>query len=525
MIKITNLKLSIEKENRLKDEIAKTLNTNINNIESFKILKKSIDARHKPDLYFVYSVAVEVKNYKNSSFEEYFENENDYFFEKQNLTSKFNPVIVGCGPAGLFCAYRLCMAGLKPIIIERGKCIDERIKDVNKLLLGEKLDCESNVLFGEGGAGTFSDGKLTTGISSPNIKKVLRAFVDCGAPSEIEYLNMQHIGSDNLRVVIKNLREKLINFGATVMFEHKLTNINIKDNRVQSVEVENNGQKKTIETDTVVLAIGHSARDTFEMLKKQNFEMQPKNFSMGVRIEHSANFISLSQYGKNYKKLKNATYKLSTHLKNGRGVYSFCMCPGGVVMPAMNEDKTININGMSNFKRDEVNSNSALLVNVTPEDYMQNGDVLSGIKFQKTYEELAFKLANESESTFFAPVQNIEDFLGVETQQKTIVKPSYQPNVKYCDLTKCLPDFVSNSLKLAIYDFDKKIKGFKENAVLTGIETRSSSPVRVIRENFESVRFRGVYPCGEGCGYAGGIVSASVDGINIAEQIIKNLTK
>ena len=354
---------------------------------------------------------------------------------------------------------------------------------------------------------------------------MFRAFVECGAPEEIEYVNMPHIGSDNLRVVIKNLREKLIENGATVLFEHKLTNINIKNNRVESVTVESNGTTKNIKTDTVVLAIGHSARDTFALLKNLNFEMQPKNFSMGVRIEHARDFISKSQYGKNFNKLKPATYKLATHLKNGRSVYSFCMCPGGVVMPAMSEENTINVNGMSNFNRDDVNSNSALLVNVTPEDFMQNGDVLSGITFQKQYEEKAFKLANENNNTFFAPAQNIEDFLGVKTQQKTSVKPSYKPGVKYCDLTKCLPNFVSDSLKLAIYDFDKKIKGFKDNAVLTGIETRSSSPVRVVRDNYESVSVKGVYPCGEGCGYAGGIVSASVDGINTAEQIINNLIK
>ena len=523
MIKLTDIKIPIEKENCLKNEIIKILKISYSDLVSYKILKKSIDARHKPDLYYVYSVAVEVDNYISNNFEEYFESESDYYFQKQNLTSKFRPIIVGCGPAGLFCAYRLSVAGLKPIIIERGKDVDERIKDVNKLLGGEKLNQESNVLFGEGGAGTFSDGKLTTGISSPHIKRVLRAFVDCGAPDEIEYLNMPHIGSDNLRLVIKNLRNKITKNGGTVLFEHKLENINIEDNRIKSIVVKHKNETIEFETDTLVLAIGHSARDTFEMLKNLNFKMQPKNFSMGVRIEHEADFISASQYGKDFKKLKNATYKLSTHLSNGRSVYTFCMCPGGVVMPAMNEDRTINVNGMSDFKRNASNSNSALLVNVIPEDYMQNGDVLSGVKFQKEWEEKAYKLANENSNTFFAPVQNVEDFLNLNKAPKTKVVPSYKPNVVYCDLHKCLPNFVSDSLEKGIIEFDKKIKGFKQNAVLTGIETRSSSPVRVERENFESINFKGIYPCGEGCGYAGGIVSASVDGINVAEKIIEKV--
>ena len=529
MIKLTDIKVAVELGfDGLKQEIANIVCLPISSIGEIKILKQSIDSRQKPNIFYVFSVAVELKEKLKirRRFEEYSENLSDYYFSEEKLNYSYSPIVVGCGPAGMFCAYRLALAGLKPILIERGKDADSREKDINNLMQFGELNPESNILFGEGGAGTFSDGKLTTGTNSPHIKKLLRTFVECGAPQQIEYLSKPHIGSDNLKNVVKNLRRKIIQKGGTVLFEHKLENINIENGKIESVVVQTPLGEKIFKTQHLVLAIGHSARDTLRMLNSLNFEMQPKAFSMGVRVEHDRELINQSQYGKDYfKGLPTADYKLSAHFENNRSAYTFCMCPGGVVVPAMHQNGTINVNGMSYFSRNEKNSNSALLVNVTPDDFMYGTNVLSGIDFQESWERKAYELANPNGNTFNAPVQTIEEFLGKKCEKYKTVIPSYKPNTVKCDLHNCLPDFVSETLELALTEFNKKIKGFASStALLTGIETRSSSPVRVLRgENRQSTNILGVYPCGEGCGYAGGIVSAGVDGINTAEQIIEQI--
>ena len=532
MIKLSEIKINVEKnqQEELKNQIAKTLCLPVESIGEIKILKQSIDSRFKPNIYYVYTVAVEpLETIKiRRKFEIYQENINDFYFNNETLKPTLSPIVVGCGPAGMFCAYRLALAGLKPILIERGKDAENRAKDISDLMQYGTLNPESNILFGEGGAGTFSDGKLTTGTSSPHIKKILRTFVECGAPENIEYLNKPHIGSDNLKKVVINLRRKITEKGGKVLFQHKLESIEIKDNKVQSIIVSTPLGKRQIKTDRLVLAIGHSARDTYRMLQGMGIEMQPKNFSMGVRIEHDKELINQSQYGKDYfKGLPTADYKLSVHLPNGRSVYTFCMCPGGVVVPAMHQNGTTNVNGMSYFARNERNSNSALLVNITPQDFMANKDVLSGVKFQEYWEKQAYKLANPNSNTFNAPVQTVEDFLKIKCEKQKTVTPSYKPNTMHCDLHNCLPHYVSTALEQALPEFNKKIKGFASStAILTGIETRSSSPVRIVRgEDKQSINIKGIYPCGEGCGYAGGIISASVDGVNIAEQIMQDLTK
>ncbi len=529
MIKLTDIKVPVELGiDGLKQEISNIVCLPVEKLGKIKILKQSIDSRHKPHIFYVFSVAVELKEKLKirRRFEQFEECEKDFYFEESNLFSQFSPIVVGCGPAGMFCAYRLALAGLKPILIERGKDAENRQKDISDLMQFGTLNPESNVLFGEGGAGTFSDGKLTTGINSPHIKKLLRTFVECGAPQQIEYMAKAHIGSDNLKNVVKNLRRKIIQKGGKVLFEHKLEHININNGKIESIKVSTPLGEKEFKTNHLVLAIGHSARDTLRMLNLLNFEMQPKAFSMGVRIEHDRELINQSQYGLGYfAGLPTADYKLSVHLNNGRGAYTFCMCPGGVVVPAMHQPGTINVNGMSYFARNEKNSNSAILVNVNPQDFMYGTNVLSGIDFQESWERKAYELANPNGNTFNAPVQTVEDFLGVKCENYKSVTPSYKPNTVKCDLHKCLPDFVSESIEKALIEFNKKIKGFASStAILTGIETRSSCPVRVLRnENGQSVNIFGVYPCGEGCGYAGGIVSAGVDGINTAEKIIEQI--
>lgn len=531
MIKLTDIKVPAELElDGLKQEISKIVCLPVSSISKLKILKQSLDCRHKPQIFYVYSVAVEFseKIKIRRRFEEYVEKESDFYFKQENLSAEHSPIVVGCGPAGMFCAYRLALAGLKPILIERGKDAESREKDIKNLMQFAELNCESNILFGEGGAGTFSDGKLTTGIKSEHTKKLLRTFVECGAPQQIEYLAKPHIGSDNLKNVVKNLRHKIIQKGGRVLFEHKLEKINIENGKLESITVLTPLGEKQFKTNHLVLAIGHSARDTLRMLNALKFEMQPKAFSMGVRVEHDRELINKSQYGQDYYKgLPTADYKLSAHFENGRSAYTFCMCPGGVVVPAMHQHGTMNVNGMSYFARNEKNSNSALLVNVNPEDYMYGFNVLSGVDFQERWERKAYEIANPNGNTFNAPIQTVEEFLGKKCEKYKTIVPSFKPNTVKCDLHQCLPDFVSETLKLALVEFNNKIKGFASStAILTGIETRSSCPVRVLRgENGESVNVKGVYPCGEGCGYAGGIVSAGVDGINTAEKIIEEIKK
>lgn len=525
MIKLQQVKFDLDhsKEDIIK-RIQKELKLKDQDFE-YVISKKSIDARHKNDIKIVYNLDIKVidqnevlKNIKNKNI--ILSKDKRYEFPKDRKVLDKRPVIVGFGPAGIFCALLLAENGYNPIVLERGKDVDRRINDVTTFWTKSELNTESNVQFGEGGAGTFSDGKLNTMVKDKykRNRKVLETFVEAGAPDDILYINKPHIGTDYLRTVVKNIRKKIIDLGGEVRFESKVTSILIENDQVVGVEV---NKRETIETDSVVLALGHSARDTFEMLRELKVNMERKAFAIGVRIEHPQKLISQSQYGKSYqhKELPVADYKLTHRSKNGRGVYSFCMCPGGMVVNASSEGNKVVTNGMSNYKRDEMNANSAILVNVTPEDFIGE-DVLSGVTFQRKWEKLAFELGG---SSYNIPIQLFGDFLKDRASYSLgDVGTSLGDKVNLANLNDCLPKYVCDSLKEGILEFDKKIKGFSQfDSVLSGVETRSSSPIRILRdENLES-DVKGLYPCGEGAGYAGGIMSASMDGIKVAEALVK----
>ncbi len=527
MIRVNQIRLEIERnETEIKNEVSKKLQISEKDIKNIIIEKKSIDARQKNKMiFFNYTILAEIENenlfLKNNSDYQKVQEETFFIPHLKNVSEFSRPVIVGSGPAGLFCALILCEAGLKPIIIERGEKIEKRVKTVESFWKNSILNEESNVQFGEGGAGTFSDGKLTTLIKDKDkiIPKVFNEFVESGAPKEILYFNKPHIGTDVLRKVVISLRNKIESLGGTYLFESKLTDIIIKNGQVEFIEI--NGNEK-IKTDTLVLAIGHSSRDTFEMLLNKNMKISQKPFSMGVRIEHPAELINKIQYGKffNHKSLSAADYKISTKTKDLRAVYSFCMCPGGYVIGSSSEKNSIVINGMSKNKRDNINSNSALLVNVETTDFKSNHP-LAGMFLQKLIENKAFE--KSLMNNYYAPVQLLSDFLNDKISTRFFnVKPSYMPGTYFEKMENILPDFIIKALKSSIDDFDKKLKGFNlKDAVLTAPETRSSSPIRIERdENFES-SIKGIYPSGEGAGYAGGITSSAVDGIKTALSIIK----
>ncbi len=523
MIELLNLKIPVDyTEQEICMLISKKLR--VDKIEGFRFLKKSVDARKKDNVFYSASVGVTVNNeqkvLKNAK------NKDARLYKKpERITvprvesEEPAPIVCGAGPAGLFCALFLAKAGLRPVLIERGADADTRKKDIEDFFKTGKLNIQSNVQFGEGGAGTFSDGKLTTNIRDPRCNEVLEVFYECGAPEEILYLNKPHLGTDNLITIVKNLRKQIISLGGEVRFLTRLTDIEYENDALKAVTVEKNGEKERIETSRLIIAAGHSARDIFEMLKKHSVKMEKKPFSIGVRVEHKQEMINKSQYGSFSKYLPAADYKLAVHLENGRSVYTFCMCPGGQVVNASSEEGHLVVNGMSLFARDGENANSALLVNVEPEDFAGD-DILSGIDFQQKYEKQAFILGG---SSYKAPAQRVGDFLrGVPSKEQNGIMPTCPTGVTWCDLKGCLPDFAIESLKKAIPLFDNKIKGFSdENAVLTGVETRSSSPVRILRDELFESSIKGIYPCGEGAGYAGGIMSAAVDGIRIAQKILE----
>lgn len=483
-------------------------------ILDWHIARKSIDARKKDDVHYSYSIDIQVKNenkYKKLQKVKNFEMPTIKI--KPDLTTR--PIIIGAGPAGLFAALTLVQNGIKPIIIEQGQSVERRKETVNTFLKTGKLNPSSNVQFGEGGAGTFSDGKLTTGINSPLCRKVLEEFVHFGAPQQILYLSKPHIGTDYLIHIIKNMREYIIAKGGTFHFDTKVVDFEITNHHISGVYTIHDQSEEIIQTEHVILAIGHSSRDTFEKLYQRGITMEAKNFSVGVRIEHLQEWINQAQYGTITKlNLPPAEYKLAYHSDNGRSCYTFCMCPGGVVMASSSEANTIVTNGMSNFLRDGQNANSALLVNITPEDFDSHSP-LAGIYFQKDLEEKAFILGG---SNYFAPVQRIEDFLKNQKSERIgIVKPTYQPGFTLANLNEILPNFVSDTLKQGIQFFDTKLSEFANpDSILTGLETRSSSPVKILRNENLTSNISGIYPCGEGAGYAGGIMSAAVDGIKCA---------
>lgn len=488
----------------------------------YEIVKRSVDARKKNDLAIVYTVNVhmqrQTKNKKLAN-QVYFEHKPTYKLKTVNNGSFRRPVVIGAGPAGLFAGLILAEAGLKPIVLERGKKVDERLADVEKFFKEGHLNVNSNIQFGEGGAGTFSDGKINTGVKDKfcRIDKIVDTFIECGAPEDIRIASKPHIGTDYLISVVKNLRNKIIDLGGDVRFESCVTNISIIDDAIKTVEVNGND---TIKTGHVVLAVGHSARDTFRLLVDREVPMIPKAFAVGLRIEHPQEWISKSQFGEAYKHpmLPVADYKLTYRTTADRAVYTFCMCPGGFVVNAASEEGGIVCNGMSNYARDERNANSAVLVNVHPEDFEGN-DILSGVEFQRTWERKAYELTGKG---YGLPVQRYGDFCnGQMTESFGQVQPNVKGHTVMADLNKCLPTFVTDALKEGIDAFGRKIKGFNnEDAVLVGVETRSSSPVRMTRDEFYESPIRGLYPCGEGAGYAGGIMSAALDGIKVAEAII-----
>lgn len=522
MIKIDGLRLQVGfDDNEILTKIAKTLKIKSNLIRNFEIIRLSIDARKKPNVFYVANVGVEL----NCGLENKFKHLN-YVLDREVVKYKpketsLSPIVVGFGPAGMFAALTLARMGLKPIVLEQGKPVDEREEDVQKFWTERKLDKFSNVQFGEGGAGTFSDGKLNTNLSSLLSSRVVNEFYHYGAPKEILYMSKPHIGSDNLKDVVKNIRKDIIKMGGKVLFSNKLVSINQINGELESIDVENvqTGKKLHMVTNRLILALGHSARDTFSMLYDMGFKIEQKPFAMGVRIEQKQETINKSQYGVDYdKRLPNADYKLVEHLENGRTVFTFCMCPGGEVVASSSGEGEIVTNGMSYFARDKENANSALLVNVNPSDY-GSSHPLAGIWFQEKYEKLAFELAGKN---YNAPCQTVAEFLGEKVVK--CINHSYKPNVTFCEIEKCLPEFVSESLKTALPRLNKKLKNFSSGEnLLTAVESRSSCPLTLVRgENMQS-NIKGVYPIGEGAGYAGGIVSSAVDGIKVAEIIYNEM--
>ena len=518
MLRIREVKIpiSLDNDEYIKKKISKLLNISKEEIIDYKILKKSIDARDKNNILFIYEFALNLKNKKkinlSKNISEYIETK--YVFSKEK-DLKERPIIVGSGPAGLFCAYMLASVGCKPIILERGEKIEDRVKTVENFFETNKLNPESNIQFGEGGAGTFSDGKLNT-LTKDKLnrhKKVFEIFVENGASEEIMYVNKPHIGTDILRKVIINMRNKIISFGGEFKYNSKVTNLIIDDNKIKGVEI--NNKEKTY-SNIVVLAIGHSARDTFYMLNDNNISMKPKNFAIGLRIEHPREMIDKSQYGDSYKILDSASYKLTYQTQNNRSVYSFCMCPGGYVVNASSEENKLCINGMSNYKRDEKNSNSAIVVNVTTDDY--NNELFGGIELQRKLEEKAY-----IEGKGKIPVQTYKDFKdNIKSTKLGKTTPNTKGEYTLSNLNNILPDYINNSIKEAIPVFGRKIKGFdRDDSILLGIETRTSSPVVIVRNEDLMSSVEGLYPCGEGAGYAGGITTAAIDGIKVAEKIVK----
>ena len=433
-------------------------------------------------------------------------------------------MIVGTGPAGLFCGYLLAKHGYRPILLERGKCVERRLKDVEKFWQEGILDPASNVQFGEGGAGTFSDGKLNTLVKDKfgRNKEVLRIFVEAGAPEQILYEAKPHIGTDILVSVVRNLREQIIAWGGEVRFGAHVTELLCEGAQIKGVVVTSQGASDVIESETIVLAVGHSARDTFEMISDKKIFIEPKPFSVGARIEHTQESVNRSLYGKqwNNPNLPQGEYQLS-YRTNGRAVYTFCMCPGGVVVPAASERETVVTNGMSEFARNGANANSALVVSVSPDDFGK--DPLDGVRFVRSIEKKAYSLALGS-GKYFAPAATVGSFLnGGGSLKGASVVPTYAPGVVECNFEELFPKYVTDMMRIGLQNFSRKMKCFGDlNAVLTAPETRTSSPVRITRvESMESISIKGLYPCGEGAGYAGGIMSAAVDGVRCALKIIE----
>ena len=523
LILIRDIKLPVESgENEIKRKCAQMLGVSAEEIRNFSLSRLSVDARKKTNVHLVCSATLTFENEpdilnrvdgKNIlPFES-----TEYVFPMPRQVLKTRPVVVGMGPAGLFAALQLAHAGLPPVIIERGKPVEQRMKDVDAFWESGVLSTESNVQFGEGGAGTFSDGKLTTGISDSRISHVFRLFVEHGAPRDILWSAKPHIGTDVLRGVVASIRRELLELGCDIRFDTKLCGLNTTNGALCAIELEQKSEKYMLDCEKLILALGHSARDTFKMLLGSRVVMEQKPFAIGVRIEHLQSEISRAQYGDFTEKLPPADYKLACHLPNGRSAYSFCVCPGGQVVAAASEEGELVTNGMSYRSRDGKNINGGFLVGLNPSDFPGN-DPLAGVRLQQIWEKRAF---TQGSGEFRSPAQRVDDFLKNRASDSfRTVTPSYLPGVTPTNICDCLPDYVTASLRDALPIFDRKLHGFASpDAVLTGIETRSSSPVRILRGADFQASIRGLYPCGEGAGYAGGITSAAVDGMKVAEAV------
>lgn len=523
MIRVRQIKVPITSDNKefIIKKITSKLKIKSDEILEYKIVKKSIDAREKNNILYVYEFDVSIKNenkiLNNINSNDILKTPNEEYvypkIGKDKLKDKI--IIVGSGPSGLFCAYLLAELGYKVTIIEQGEKIEDRIKTVEEFFETNKLNTLSNIQFGEGGAGTFSDGKLNTLVKDKlnRGKKVYEIFIENGAPEEIMYLNKPHVGTDILRKVIVNIRNKIISMGGEFKYNTKMTDLIIEDNKIVGIKINN---KEKITCSVLVLAIGHSSRDTFYMLNENNISMKAKNFAVGLRIEHPQEMISKSQYGENYKLLPPASYKLTYQASTNRGVYSFCMCPGGFVVNASSEENRVVVNGMSNYKRDEKNANSAIVVTITKEDF--GTTPLGGIEFQRKLEEKAYKLGNG-----YIPIQLYKDYKNnVKSTSLGEITPNTKGKYTLSNLNELFPKVINDSIKEAIEAFDKKIKEFgRDDAILLGVESRTSSPVIIERNEEGQSSVEGLYPCGEGSGYAGGITTASIDGLKTAENIIK----
>ncbi|PKO90998.1 MAG: hypothetical protein CVU15_11340 [Betaproteobacteria bacterium HGW-Betaproteobacteria-1] len=537
MIRLTEIKLPVEKapsllhqEDEIRAAILKKLGIPASDLVRFEIFKRGVDARKSHAILYVYSIDVEVKNeakllakFSRDPHVKPAPDTNYQFVSKAAAGQQERPVIVGFGPAGIFAALILAQAGFRPIVLERGKAVRERTKDTWGLWRKHKLNPESNVQFGEGGAGTFSDGKLYSQIKDPKHygRKVLQEFVKAGAPEEILYVSHPHIGTFRLVGMVEEMRNTIIGLGGEIRFESRVEDIEVENGEVRGVVLQN-GER--IATRHLVLAVGHSARDTFEMIHRRGIYIEAKPFSIGFRIEHPQSLIDKARYGKSYSedllsKLGAADYKLVHHASNGRSVYSFCMCPGGTVVAAASEEGRVVTNGMSQYSRNERNANAGIVVGISPEqDYP--GDPLAGMRFQRELESRAYVLGG---SDYCAPGQLIGDFLANRPSTKFgEVTPSYTPGVHLTNLDTVLPEYAISAIREAIPAFAKQIPGFDlADGVLTGVETRTSSPIRIKRndDTLQSINTKGLYPTGEGAGYAGGILSAAVDGIRVAEAV------